>query len=98
MGLCLQGGRDVAGGYVRAPVAPIFVPSLGSLVSDSIATYSPSKQEITRQLDFFGILNSCQECGYRFPSYMLGEHAWTQVDFVVVNVTLFNGVGVPGTM
>mgnify|MGYP003321414092 CR=1 FL=1 len=50
---------------VAAPVTPILVPSLGSLVSDSIGNCSPSKDEITRQLNFLGTLCSCQDllCG-----------------------------------
>ena len=50
---------------VGAPVLPILLLCFGSLMSDSIGNSSPRKQEITRQLSFFGTLNSVQDlfCG-----------------------------------
>ena len=39
---------------IRAPVHPVFLPSRGSLMSDSIGNCSPRKHEITRQANFFG--------------------------------------------
>ena len=64
-GFFCEGGGSIARGSVGTPFAPIFVATLGSLMSDSIGNCSPSKQEITRQLNFFGTLNSCQDlcCG-----------------------------------
>ena len=55
----------VALGGIGAPMRPVPFPSFGSLTSDSICNCSPSKQEITRELSFVGILNSRQEvfCG-----------------------------------
>ena len=50
---------------VGAPVLPILLLRFGSLMSDSIGNSSPRKQEITRQLSFFGTVNSVQDlfCG-----------------------------------
>ena len=50
---------------VGAPMLPILLLRFGSLMSDSIGNSSPRKQEITRQLSFFGTVNSVQDlfCG-----------------------------------
>ena len=50
---------------ICAPMSPVLLPSLGSLVSDSIGNASPSKQEVTRQANFFGTCRTVQHavCG-----------------------------------
>ena len=50
---------------VGTPMTPIFFPIFGSLVSDAIGNVSPCKQEITRQVNFAGIVRSIQDmfCG-----------------------------------
>ena len=48
----MKEGVGVLGGAVGTPVAPVFFPSLGCLVSDFIGNASPSKHEVTRQANF----------------------------------------------
>jgi len=50
---------------VHCPMLPIPLPSFGSLYSDSIYNCSPRKQDITRDANFSGTLNSLHDssCG-----------------------------------
>ena len=50
---------------VLCPMLPIPLPSFGSLYSDSICNCSPRKQDITRDANFSGTLNSFHDssCG-----------------------------------
>ena len=60
-GFSMEEGIGVAQLGVAAPVFPVFFTSLGSLVSDAIGNALPCKQEITRQLNFFGTFRLCQD-------------------------------------
>jgi hypothetical protein len=60
-GDCVEVGVDAASMTIFAPLCPVFFVGLGSLVSDSSCCGSVRKQEVTRDAQFVGRLDSVQE-------------------------------------